>query len=109
MSPKLVIILAICGLVTTFGDPEAPARDPTFQWCAGAEWWPEDYTHYPPNIVDLCECRVDIDDMLAILGTWGMCPNNPDDIWNCRTDLDRDGIIGTTDLLLVLAYWTTDD
>ncbi len=42
---------------------------------------------------------VDINDFLALLGSWGPCSG-------CPADIDGDGTVGITDFLLLLAAWS---
>ena len=44
--------------------------------------------------------RVDIDDLLAILGDWGSCPKEA-----CPCDLNRDETVDVNDLLRVVSAW----
>ena len=46
--------------------------------------------------------RVDFDDILLVISTWGPCPEPPA---TCSGDLDQDGDVGFFDLLLVLSTW----
>jgi len=46
---------------------------------------------------------VGIVDFLALLDAWGTCPADPAP---CPADLDGDGAVGITDLLMLLANWT---
>ncbi len=48
-----------------------------------------------------CNAVVDVVDLLELLGKWGPCPQP------CPEDVDRDGQVGVTDLLILLAQWTT--
>lgn len=43
--------------------------------------------------------QVDFDDLLDVLGSWGVCPAP------CPPDLDGSGIVDFTDLLAVLGAW----
>lgn len=43
---------------------------------------------------------VNIDDLLAVLSTWGACSE-------CATDIDGDGIVGEDDIDVVLERWGT--
>ncbi len=45
---------------------------------------------------------VDVSDLLALLSTWGPCPDPPAD---CAADFDQSGDIGVNDLLMLLANW----
>ena len=40
--------------------------------------------------------------VLALLASWGPCPAPPD---KCPADLNLDGAVGITDLLILLASW----
>lgn len=40
-----------------------------------------------------------IQDLLVLIGEWGACPMPPD---TCAADLDQDGVVGVSDLLLLL-------
>jgi hypothetical protein len=42
---------------------------------------------------------VDVDDLLEVLNTWGMCAG-------CPADIDDDGGVDVDDLLAVLNNWT---
>ncbi len=44
------------------------------------------------------DLAVDIQDFLAVLAAWGRCPG-------CGEDFDNDGMVGITDLLIVLTNW----
>ena len=46
-----------------------------------------------------------ITDLLAVVGTWGECPDYPNP---CDADLDGDGSVGITDLLEVLENWKVE-
>jgi len=46
---------------------------------------------------------VGINDLLALLASWGPCPDPPA---RCVADQDADGIVGITDLLILLANWS---
>ena len=50
-----------------------------------------------PGDVDL-DCRVNIDDLFAVLGFWGPCDG-------CPEDLNEDGIVNIKDLLTVIMNW----
>ena len=41
-------------------------------------------------------------DLLALLASWGSCPDLPE---TCPADLDLDNIVGASDLLILLANW----
>ena len=41
-------------------------------------------------------------DLIALLTSWGACPEPPA---SCPGDLDGDGMVGVTDLLILLANW----
>ena len=41
-------------------------------------------------------------DLTLLLGAWGSCPPGPD---FCPGDIDGDGVVGTSDLLTLLATW----
>ncbi len=43
---------------------------------------------------------VGVDDLLALIGDWGLCPA-------CATDLNLDGIVGVDDLLELIGAWGT--
>ena len=62
------------------------------------------------GILDVCERPADlnldgvvnVDDLLALLGGWGVCPIPPQ---ACPADLDTDGAVSVFDLLQLLADW----
>jgi hypothetical protein len=71
--------------------------------CLLSPWMPPPTsTDFSPNLKG-CACAIDYQDMLVVLSDWGDCV--PDSC--CRTDLDRDGTVGTEDLLRVLDGWGT--
>ena len=39
-------------------------------------------------------------DLLALLSDWGSCPSG-----DCPADFDHNGVIGSSDLLILLAHW----
>jgi len=41
---------------------------------------------------------VNTEDLLAVIGSWGVCGS-------CSEDLDGDGVVGVEDLLLVVGNW----
>ncbi len=45
---------------------------------------------------------VGIGDFLAVLGTWGACPDAPQ---VCFADIDGDGVVGINDFLYILGEW----
>ncbi len=45
---------------------------------------------------------VDVADLLHIIETWGVCPEEGP----CPTDLDGNGLVGASDLIIVLINWT---
>jgi hypothetical protein len=45
---------------------------------------------------------VGVQDLLLLLGAWGLCDDNPQP---CPADLDRDGMVGVGDLLVLLANY----
>lgn len=45
---------------------------------------------------------VDFQDLLLILGGWGLCPDPPE---TCPADVDGDGMVGFSDIVRVLAAW----
>jgi hypothetical protein len=45
---------------------------------------------------------VDFQDLLVILGAWGMCPDPPE---TCPADVDGDGVVAFSDIVRVLAAW----
>ncbi|MHC5024354.1 MAG: hypothetical protein ACYTGG_10670 [Planctomycetota bacterium] len=55
----------------------------------------------PAGDLDL-DGAVNINDLLALLASWGPCPAPPA---ACPADLDGDGVVGITDLLALLANW----
>ncbi len=42
-------------------------------------------------------------DFLLLLAGWGPCPDPPEP---CPADLDRNGIVGVTDFLILLSHWS---
>lgn len=42
--------------------------------------------------------HVNVDDLLAVISSWGYCPE-------CPADFDGDGFVGVNELLFVLQYW----
>lgn len=67
---------------------------------AGGDGGPAEPPEEPVERADLDDDgRVDFNDLLLLLGTWGECPG-------CASDLDRDGAVGYGDMLLLLAHWT---
>ena len=48
-------------------------------------------------------CIVGIQDFLALLASWGMCPAPPAE---CPADLDGDGLVGILDFLALLGNWS---
>jgi hypothetical protein len=42
---------------------------------------------------------VDVDDMLAMLGLWGVCEG-------CPADTNGDGVVDVNDVLVLLGAWT---
>ena len=42
---------------------------------------------------------VDVNDLIAVLGSWGPCSG-------CVADINGDGVVGIDDLLLVLSGWS---
>ena len=49
-----------------------------------------------------CDSIVNVVDLLELLGQWGMC----DDCDRCTSDIDADCLIGTAELLHILASWS---
>jgi hypothetical protein len=49
-----------------------------------------------------CDGVVNVTDLLALLGTWGVCPPLPE---ACRTDLNGDRTVDVADLLFLLGSW----
>ena len=51
------------------------------------------------------DCTVDVGDLLALLGAWGVCADcgTPQ---ACPADVDGDCAVGVTDLLILLANWS---
>jgi hypothetical protein len=47
---------------------------------------------------------VNTDDLIALVGAWGVCPPLPA---LCPADLTHDGLVNTDDLLLVIVNWTS--
>ncbi len=47
--------------------------------------------------------KVDVLDLLIVLGDWGPCPPPPDE---CPADINADGVVDVLDLLIVLGAWT---
>ena len=45
------------------------------------------------------DCRVNVTDLLLLLGAWGSCPAP------CPPDINNDGNVNVTDLLTLLAGW----
>ena len=57
----------------------------------------------PPTPGDLDQNGVvNINDLLILLGAWGLC----DTCSECPADLDGDCVVGVVDLLALLANWT---
>jgi hypothetical protein len=46
---------------------------------------------------------VDVEDVLALLSSWGECPDPPA---RCAADVNGDGVVDTADLLVVLSSWS---
>jgi hypothetical protein len=55
-----------------------------------------------PGDVDL-STAVDVDDLLAVISSWGACPNACED--PCHADLDETCIVDVDDLLTVIGAW----
>jgi len=53
---------------------------------------------WKPGDID-CNDKVNVRDLLILLGSWGPCPPPPDD---CDADLDGDGEVDVFDLLILL-------
>ena len=47
--------------------------------------------------------KVDVLDLLIVLGDWGPCPPPPEE---CPADINGDGVVDVLDLLIVLGNWT---
>jgi hypothetical protein len=45
---------------------------------------------------------VNVDDLLAVINSWGNCPTPPA---NCPTDFDDNGVVNVDDLLIVINNW----
>jgi len=56
---------------------------------------------WKPGDID-CNDKVNVHDLLTLLGSWGPCPPPPDD---CDADLDGDGEVNAFDLLILLRNW----
>jgi len=56
---------------------------------------------WKPGDID-CNNKVNVHDLLTLLGSWGPCPPPPDD---CDADLDGDGEVNAFDLLVLLGNW----
>jgi hypothetical protein len=48
---------------------------------------------------------VQVLDLLALLGAWGVCPVAIDPAGGCPADLDGDGMVGIADFLIMLTTW----
>jgi len=49
-----------------------------------------------------CDDKVNVHDLLILLGSWGPCPPPPDD---CDADINGDGEVNAFDLLILLGNW----
>lgn len=47
---------------------------------------------------------VDVEDLVAVILSWGLCVGPPPAI--CLADLDFDGIVGPPDVAVLLAHWS---
>jgi hypothetical protein len=57
----------------------------------------------PKCMVDVnCNGSADIDDLLAVINSWGRCPANP---MPCPADTNYSGVIDIDDLLNVINGW----
>ena len=45
--------------------------------------------------------RVDVNDLLVVISTWGECPNGVE----CPADTDANGLVDVSDLLTVISQW----
>ena len=83
------------------------ARLPGYAWGENVGWINLDDAVHFVAVVQLGDFNGDgvlgVEDLLALLGAWGPCPDPPDP---CPADLDGDGTVGVTDLLTVLANWS---
>ena len=75
--------------------------------CIGKPWMPPPTsTHFAPDMTG--DCLVSYDDLLFLLGRWGSCEEQaalcgcPPELYCCRADLNRDGVVGMDDLIVVL-------
>jgi hypothetical protein len=48
------------------------------------------------------DLNVDVNDLLAVVGTWGACPAPPQ---ACPADTDASGAVDVNDLLTVVSHW----
>ena len=69
--------------------------------------YPEMVCYHTPDMGDCADGIVGIDELLYVLGNWGVCDDVECLIGMCCEwgDIDRDGMIGVTDLLLVIQWW----
>ena len=73
-------------------------------------WSPDDMD--ANGVPDVCEYIpgdlngdgiVNTSDLLLLFGSWGDCPDPPQE---CAADLDGDGAVGTSDLLILFSNWS---
>jgi hypothetical protein len=61
----------------------------------------------PPGLASSCDGdtnldgKVDVDDLMAIIGAWGACPEGG----KCPTELTGDSTVDADDLLVVITAW----
>ena len=57
----------------------------------------------PAERADLnCDAMVNVQDLLAVIGAWGSCPNGQ---FTCLGDVNSDALVNVQDLLLVIGSW----
>jgi len=82
-------------------------------WITG--WGDHDGAHRAFLLRPITTCLHDLDgdgqvstaDLLALLASWGPCPDAGQTGKFCDADYDFNGAVGTTDLLALLANWGT--
>jgi hypothetical protein len=55
-----------------------------------------------------CDGAVDVDDLVAVILSWGPCPTPPPPppLVPCPTDIDQSGAVDVDDLIVVILNWT---